>query len=306
MPRKILTLALLIIALAGCATVKPEPGGPDYKSSLYQGRSLATFSTQLPLASSQDGEQRGDRALRDGDQDRALYEYIRALEIDDNNPGVLYKIGQIHAGRDNPAVAETAFRWVLALDAGHVGAHQELGLLLLSKREYEQARQHLTHAAQSGEQLWRAENALGVLADLDGHHAKAAQHYQTALQIQPRSAMLLNNLGYSRYLAGNWDEAIETFVRALGHDPQFERAWRNLGLVYARRGEHERALEAFQRVMDPAIAYNNLGYICLSNGQQELAERYFRHAIRISPTYYVAAHQNLAKARDLMTQRNGE
>lgn len=303
MQSKFLLNALLAVVLAGCATTQPNSVKPDYQESLYEGRSTVTFATQLPVASPEEGELRGDNALRDGDQDRALFEYIRVLELEDKNPRVLFKIGQIHVGRNNTRAAEIAFRWALALDESHVAAHEALGLILLNKREYEPAKQHLSRAVELGQQLWRAHNGLGIIADLENDHRKASAHYEAALAVLPRSPMLLNNLGYSRYLGGDWDGALEVFGRALSYDRGFERAWRNLGLLYARKGDHQRALEAFERVMAPAAAYNNLGYICMNDGKHELAESYFRQAIRTSPTYYVAAQENLNRAVALRAQR---
>ncbi len=66
-----------------------------------------------------------------------------------------------------------------------------------------EAQAKLEEAVRINPDLPRAQNALGVLADIDRDYPRAQRHYQAALAVAGKSAEIWNNLGYSRYLSGN-------------------------------------------------------------------------------------------------------
>jgi Tfp pilus assembly protein PilF len=179
--------------------------------------------------------------------------------------------------------------------------HWKASAQLLGERHYDRARQELEAALAAEPGRWRSHNALGMLDDLAGNHEAAAGHFRQALE-QPEtgmarqeSAQLWNNLGYSVYMSGDWKGSLQYFNAATNRNLKFERAWQNIGLVYTRLGEYDRALDAYLQVMDKPAAYNNVGYVCMINNRYDLAESYFWQAIKLSPTYYVKAHENLER-----------
>lgn len=298
--RSILLAGMLI--LAGCT------GGPQAKAvnpytSLYSGTSELTFATLLPVASAAEGVARGERALAEGKTDLALFEYIRAAELEPDNADIFYKIGAINLQKNAPNKAQSAFKLALARDPQHAGALEGLGLLLLQQRDYAGARDRLERATQNDPQRWKSFNALGILADLRGDFAAARTYYEAALLASPRNALIRNNLGYSRYLAGDWAGAEREYRAALNLAPRYERAWFNLGQLYTRHGRYDQAFDSFSRAMDQAAAYNAVGYICMSEGQYQCAEKFFRQAARTSPSYHVAANENLEQLRRLRGQQ---
>jgi Flp pilus assembly protein TadD len=254
------------------------------------------------VASASEAVSKGDEAARQGNLDMALYYYVQALERDDRDAEVFYRVGAIHDRRDNHALAAVAYRLAVRQDADHVGANEGLGLELLRQRKYQEAEVHLRRAAERDRERWRAHNGLGVLADLEGDHARAVDHFKTALVANPNSANVLNNLGYSLYLAGDLDAAAGVFQRATTSNPGYGFAWRNLGLVYARRGEYALAVEALTHAMERASAFNDVGYLAMLNGDYEEAEYLLQEATVLSPRYFVKAHENLARVDEL---RNG-
>ena len=303
----ILTLGLSL-ALIGCAS---NPGrddvAPEY-SELYNGEMQVAHEAGQHEITSEEAIANGDRALSEGNTDRAMYEYVHALELSGGDSGVLNKIGGIHIRLGNLALAARAYSLSLKLDAENPAALEGAGLLFLRERRYEDAKRHLTVALERDPLLWQSLNGLGMMADLDGDHVKAAAYYRQALIIppeaeqQPDNAVLLNNLGYSLYLSGDWQHALQYFHKALNYNPDLDRAWQNLGLVYTREGEYDRALDAFRRVMDKPEAYNNIGFVCMINQDYDQAAYFFKKAIKLSPTYYVKAHENLGRVNRLRGQ----
>jgi tetratricopeptide (TPR) repeat protein len=64
-------------------------------------------------------------------------------------------------------------------------------------------------------------------------------------------------------------------------------------MVYAKQGWYDDAITTYQKVMSEAHAYNNTGEIALENGELTEARRLLNEAIRLSPTYFPEAEQNL-------------
>jgi tetratricopeptide (TPR) repeat protein len=287
------------LALVACGSTPTRQLAGDGYDDLYDGKSQVAYGTELPAESPRRAVERGDDALAQGDLDRALFNYIQALEIGGGNAGVLYKIGAIHAARRNTRLAEIAFRWALTTDQDHGGALAGLGVLMLKRKDYTKAREYLERAVAAVPGQWRAHNALGVLSDLGQDFDAALAHYERALASVPGSTMVMNNIGYSRYLAGDWKGAEDYFRRVLVVDPSYELAWRNLGLVQARQGRYAQAVEAFERIESLPEAYNDVGYVSMVAGRLDDAQAFFDQALRLAPSYYETANENTQRVRSL-------
>jgi Flp pilus assembly protein TadD len=260
-------------------------------------RTKESGKTPEVSAEVQSGLLQGDQAYRRGDTDRALFHYVTALNLDPENTDLLYRIGMIHSENKSLDAADQAFNQILALQPDHAGALEGHGLVLLRQRKYAEAKQLLETVVQKDSGRWRAYNGLGVISDINNNHALAISYYELALQQRPGSPMIFNNLGYSYYLDADWESAEKAFNQAVNSDPDHRKTWSNLGMLYVRTGRYDEALQAFTRFMPMPEAYNTMGYICMLEGNFDRAEAFFGDAIRLSPSYYGAAHENLARAR---------
>jgi len=305
-PNTILIFFAVSIVLSGCSTtstVGDQGNNSESFSDLdefYDGESELIYSNKELPETAKEIITLGDAALARGKIDEALYQYVKAIDLDNNSDIALYKIGDIHSKRGNTEKAKKAYEMVLKINPDHVGAHEGLGQLLLGKRKYDEARYHLTKAEANGAAInWRIYNSLGVISDLEKDYKQAIIHYQKALTLQPELPLILNNMGYSRYMLGDWDSAEKYYRKAVQNDQYFERAWRNLGLLYIRKGNYEEAVSAFTQIESLHEAYNDVGYICMLNGKYDISEAFFKRAIKLSPRYYEAANRNLRKNRQL-------
>lgn len=303
--KNLLACIVLALALAGCASNAQRQAGADPYAALGDGGSSLEYSTAFPVASAEEAYRNGAAALRARDADRALFEYLRGMRMEQSPKAEpLYRIGIIHHGRGNHDLAKMAYRWALEVDGKHVGARTALGVALLEQRDFDNAEKQLQPLLSRGRAPWQAHNAMGVIADIRGDYSQAQSYYQKALEASPNTPLVLNNLGYSRYLAGDWAGARQSLRQAVSANPGYELAWRNLGLVYAREGDYATAVEAVARNGDRSKAYNDIGYISMLEGRYEDAMGFFEEAMRLSPSYYVTASQN-AQNLDNMMRRNG-
>ena len=295
-PLAMTTCVFCLVLLTGCAAPKVKDAG------LLDSTTLHGETGEESMSPANAALLRGDAAFRHGDHDRALMEYLRAVDKDQDTPDAFCRIGRLQATQKNAPLAHKAYARALELNPEHADALEGMGLLLLEQRRYDEAGEYLDRAVTADPTRWRSHNGLGIRADLQGDPEAAAMHYEAALLHVPNSPLLLNNLGYSLYLAGEWEQAADKFHAAVTQDLGYAPAWRNLGLVYARQARFDMALKAFERVMLTAQAQNAVGYLCMLDGRYAEAERFFREAIRQSPSYYETARQNLARNTDLLTR----
>ena len=244
----------------------------------------------------------GDKAWQSGELERAIFMYMQSLAVEDN-PDVWMKVGKIQEHEGRTVYAWQAYERVITLDPENAEAYERLGMLYLGSRQKELAKKHLHKAIELDETRWIANNALGVLADTSREYEQAIGYYEAALEQNPKSAMLMTNMGYSFYLSGELDEAERLFIMAIGIDREYKAAASNLGLVRARRGRYDGAVDILKNVMPRQKALNDVGYMALLNGDIDEAERLLGDAVRASPTYYVTAHQNLARAKSAQQER---
>ncbi|MCQ3971775.1 tetratricopeptide repeat protein, partial [Klebsiella pneumoniae] len=85
-------------------------------------------------------------AYRAGDLDQALFQYLRALELEPERFEALVWVGRIHRERGNIQLAEMAFDEVLRKAPNDLDALAEMGMLQLARREQERARELLERA----------------------------------------------------------------------------------------------------------------------------------------------------------------
>jgi Flp pilus assembly protein TadD len=190
-------------------------------------------------------------------------------------------------------LAEGYYSRILENTPDDAEALEGRGISRLRLHKYLQAKNDLNRAVTVSVERWRAWNALGIIADLEGEYTIATGHYRKALDILPGYPMLLNNLGYSLIMAHRYIEAERVLRRGLDHAPQDNYLTNNLGISLAWLGRYDESLRVLTGVINPAQAYNNIGYIALLKKDYKLAIEYFRKALEANPTYYVRAARNL-------------
>lgn len=316
---KVSLLLVTIAVLSGCKSMNPEQAGGV--RSIYTGDNSVLYEVQKQSSSPDQAMQMGAAAYQVGDLDQALYQYLRAIELDPKRYDALVWVGRIHRERGNTQLAELAFADVLAGAPDNLSGLTEMGLLNLAGRNHVGAQELLFKAVAVDQQRLtqgksnnppqvaalkvdshsplKIYNGLGVLADLRNDFPQAQAYYRLAMQIEPRSALVQNSLGYSFYLAGNWEEATRAYQLGITYDSGYKPLWRNYALLLARKGQYEEALSAFEQVESRAEASNDVGYVCLIEGQLDQAEQFLRGAIEQSPSYYSIAWDNLNRVQQI-------
>ncbi|MBI3289102.1 MAG: tetratricopeptide repeat protein [Elusimicrobia bacterium] len=151
-----------------------------------------------------------------------------------------------------------------------------------------------THAVALNADLVFAHNNLGVILADKGEYDKAIPHYRAALAINPSVKNAHLNLGNAFYKLGRRAEAIGAYRAALAVDPDYVQAQQNLaaalveeGIAQNRAGRLAEATALFREAarVNPkdAAVLNNLGMALSDLGRLGEAMEYFKAALRVEP-----------------------
>jgi arylsulfatase A-like enzyme/Tfp pilus assembly protein PilF len=154
----------------------------------------------------------GDFASDDGDPERALELYAKAIEIDDHCAKAWVGIGNTHHEAKAEELAAEAFKEAAALDPVAIEAHYNLGVV------YETLKKP----------------------------ALAERAYLRALKVDPHHVLTLVNLGNVYERSGQIDAAEEQYRKALAQDSTDYSAVFNLALCLRRQGKLEDAAGLFR------------------------------------------------------------
>ena len=201
--------------------------------------------------------------------------YIRrAADFYPDCPGVLTMWALLakkqSGGRE---IAATLLRRALELDPDSLAAHHNLGLI------------------------------LSTMDNVD----EATVHFLRAVEIDPDSADAHLNLGYARMMQHRPEEAIARWRRAVAIKPDLARAHANLGGALAQQGNVPEAMAHFEQALrlDPysAMAHTNMATFLAGIGRFDRAIGQFSEALRIDPDRE-DARRGLARALKLKTNQN--
>jgi tetratricopeptide (TPR) repeat protein len=283
---------------AGCASAPATDVSTEVVTNLEEENADLMFATEFPVESKEDALARADAARKDGQIDKALYFYVKALKFDPDDAELLAAIGYLHQYRGNKVLAVRAYTLALRINPDFAEVLEARGLMLLAAREDERAASDFARAVTISPNAWRSHNGLGLLADRRGDHAEAVAHYDRAISINPKSGAILNNRGYSRLLLGDLaraEEDLRTAATVFNHD----QAWVNLGKLYAHQGRYDVAVASYEEVLPKPEALNKVAEASMAVGDHETALYLLEQAIRLSPTYFPAAEENLAELMSL-------
>ncbi|MDF1821521.1 MAG: tetratricopeptide repeat protein [Alcanivoracaceae bacterium] len=149
--------------------------------------------------------------------------------------------------------ASALFRDILAQSPGHSGSAMALGLIAFQQKDFQDARQYLADAVESGNDSATAIKYLVTTLLQSGDNAEALSYLDKALDEYPGDPDLLALQGLALQRSGELAQARTIFSATLEKQPG------NVG------------------------AHISLGQIALEEGNAEQAERYFRQALAIQP-----------------------
>ena len=181
------------------------------------------------------------------------------------------------------ADAERRYRGILAVIPDHVGALNNLGLMVSP----DEAEALFVRALAALPDHADSYQNLGNVLQARGEFERAAANYRRGLRLRPGDANLLLNLGKVLVRLGRSGEAVTCFRQALEVRPEDPTLLYNLSVVLNALGEREEAVACCQRSLkgfpEFSAGFLHLGHVLWSLGRLDDAIEAFRQAIILEP-----------------------
>ncbi len=294
----IFCLLPLLILCACTTTIKPVGSMPIASSSLKADKDT---DQQHKLEKMKPAElmAEGQAQLGGGDIQLARIYFLKALEKSPKSAEALVGLGDVWRKAGGPQKARMAYEKALEATPGYVPALLAIGRLSREQGQVKEAENFLSRALAREPENVQVLTELALTYERSNPGPLADPLFQKVVQLRPDSAAGFNNLGYNYLIQERYPEAIHAFQRALSLSPENHVALNNLASAYALSGQAEKALEIFGKSQGKAAAWNNLGYIYMTQKKFDLAEKAFNRALQSSPRFYVRAQQNLEHLKSL-------
>jgi Flp pilus assembly protein TadD len=244
---------------------------------------------------------KGKEHLRNGNTKLSRLHFAFALKKNPDSVDALNGLGTIAYQENRTSEAENFFRLALEKAPENTQAMLYLGKISREQTDLTSSLLWLNKAAELNPENPEILTELAITNDTIGqeHLVFAEPLYRKVVDLRPNSAAAHNNLGFNLLLQGRYLEAIETFSKSLTIDPQNARTKNNLATAYLLNNENDKALTLYEGAVGKAAAYNNLGYIYMTQGNWDQAEKAFKTALAVNPVFYTKAQQNLERLNRL-------
>ena len=195
--------------------------------------------------------------------------------------------------------SNTLFGHVLKVAPRSKMAHANLGYVLASQGELDEAVKHYRLALQTDPDYSVAYYDLADALSQQGKLDEAVEAYRQVIRISPRFVITYQRMGNLLAQRGRLEEAIDAFRRAIEIRPDFDIAQNNLGLVLATQGKLDEAITHYRKALEVnpqfVFALTNLGDALVSKGEVDEGIKQFRRALEIQPGF-APAHYSLGRA----------
>ena len=184
--------------------------------------------------------------------------------------------------------SETLWRHTLTVDNGIQFAHNNLGIVLFSRGNLDQAMEHYREAIRIAPGYADSYSNMGVALAASNKLDEAVKYLTEAVRIKPDYASAHFNLGRILSVQGKLDEALLHFREAVRFDPT-AKYLRSLALILAAQGKVEEAILSYREALriDPVHAetHNDLSVLLFKRGKLDEALVHCEEALRINPSY---------------------
>ena len=199
--------------------------------------------------------QKGERLLGAGDTTRALQKFLKALELNPDDPYLHYDLALVYEKKGIPDKAEFHIKEAIRLDPDYSDAY----------------------------------NLQGVLYFRTGSVDLAIESYKKALSnelyLNPQSSHF--NLGVAYLSRKQYHKAVKHFEEAIRVAPDYVEAYVNLGRAYEGLHMYRQAKRSYEKAVEllPSSYQTNfyLGKLLYQTGERSAAAKAFKEVVRLAP-----------------------
>lgn len=295
-----LSVAVLLAGLTACTPVAQPHSVESTLSQLGPNRPLA--ESRLAGMSTADLLAAGQDYLNAKNTQLARLHFAMALQHEPTNPTAFVGIGQALYLQGEGNQARESFSQALKTDPSNSAALLGIARIYREQAFHSTAIEYLERVLADAPDQVEALSELAMNQDAIGQEAAAGALHRRVVFLRPEDPSALNNLGFNALLQGHYPEAVEAFSKALILRPDDKQVRNNLATVHALNGDEDLALQQFEVAVGKPAAYNNLGYIYMTQGEWDKAERAYKKALDLSPIFYLRAQENLERLNRMRTK----
>lgn len=178
----------------------------------------------------------------------ALPYFSRHLEMVSDDQQTLVQIGKSYSDLAQLDEAERSIRQALAIGDDAVGFYN-LGFVLERRHRMEEAEATYRRAIALGPWLASARNNLGALLARRGLLDEGATHLRESIRLDPASPDAYTNLSAVMLQRGAFDQAAALARLAIEADARHADAYVNLGIALARLGDIDQARRQLEEAL---------------------------------------------------------
>ncbi|CAG5017768.1 unnamed protein product [Parnassius apollo] len=221
--------------------------------------------------------------------------FISGLAVCPLNAKVHYNVAKVADARRNTTWALSEYKEAIRLYPEYYQALNNLGNLLKSQRQFNEAEFLLKKAIGIKEDFPAAWMNLGIVLAKMKRYNESQHAYKTALRYRRNYPNCLYNLGNLYLEMNKTTDAMESWLATVDLNPKHPFAWTNLIAMLDNTGQTENALQIIPRALaelpnTPSLMFviaNIYGKI----NEFSIAETYFKKAIdlfqnKVQPIHY--------------------
>jgi tetratricopeptide (TPR) repeat protein len=157
----------------------------------------------------------GSFFLDDGDYDRAVNEYLTAVQLSGNDPGMIFSLAIAYFRSGSREKAVEAYKDIVHQGARIPGAYANLGLIWLQDGKVEEALEVLDNGVKKAPDSASVLGAYGLALAVSGKPDEGIPWMVRALEVEPGNPDHLYNLAGMYALSGKESDALESLDRAV-------------------------------------------------------------------------------------------
>ena len=297
----IMICMVLVVALSGCTKSVRKVSYTNDGSAALQALSPKDDIPPLQGKSAQDLVTAGFIYLANQNLKIAELHFATAIDKDPEMVDAYIGLGRVEMLKANYSGALIGFTKARELKPDSVPALVGEAQALRAEGKLNAAIKKINAAMMVAPEDIDVLKELAMIYDLMGKENLSAPLYLEIVEKSPDRAASHNNLGLNSMVRGKYPEAVLSFLQALELDRNNTRIKNNLASAYLLNGDQENALKIFTGTVGEAEAYNNIGYLLMTQGHFDEAEQALNKALQLNPRYYVRAQENLDKLRQMRT-----
>jgi tetratricopeptide (TPR) repeat protein len=224
-----------------------------------------------------------------GQLEKALDEYLKVAEINEERTDALIRLGKIYASLEKWEDAAKFYNRVFETDPQNSIIHFELGKVYDHLNRLTDALREFEAALEREPNNPEIVTQIGLIHRKQGNLDLAIERFNRAIQIDTANPIPHRELAMAYINKGRVDKAIGEFKEALVYEPGNIAVNVELAKAYASQGIVDDAVEAYRRVigLDPrnSAAHFELGVIYSTQGQNEAAISEFKTVIGLAPEH---------------------